>query len=621
MIHISTSFALLVVAIIILVCIAGSRLSGRLGVPTLFIFIMLGMLFGSDGIFKIPFGNFALAEQVCSVALIFIMFYGGFGTRWSEAKPVAGRLGVPTLFIFIMLGMLFGSDGIFKIPFGNFALAEQVCSVALIFIMFYGGFGTRWSEAKPVAGRSILLSSVGVVLTALLTGLFCHLVLKMALMEGMLLGAVLGSTDAASVFSILRSRKLNLKYGTASMLELESGSNDPFAYMMTVILLSAMTGSVSGGSAVLLLIRQLAFGLLTGATVAWLVTWLLKRYAFYGEGFDTIFVFAAAIISYALASQIGGNGYLSVYLTGIILGNQELKNQKALVGFFDAFTGMMQMLLFFLLGLLAFPSQMPSIVLPAIAIALFLTFVARPAAVGLLLAPSKPPIGQYLVISWAGLRGAASIVFAIMATLSEGYMKYDIFHIVFCVVLFSIIFQGSLLPKVAEKCDMIDNSTDVMRTFSDYTGDMQIQFVQLPIGDNHPWKNRKICEIEMLPGMLITVIRRGAQTIVPKGQTVIQEGDTVVLGAEGFTDSQGILLKEILMTPDHRWCGKKIAEARFYKNTIIVMIKRGSQIIIPDGGTQILEGDRVVVYSQKLPQVEGRVKHESGPAVSAAVHK
>ena len=115
---------------------------------------------------------------------------------------------------------------------------------------------------------------------------------------------------------------------------------------------------------------------------------------------------------------------------------------------------------------------------------------------------------------------------------------------------------------------MIDNSTDVMRTFSDYTGDMQIQFVQLPIGDNHPWKNRKICEIEMLPGMLITVIRRGAQTIVPKGQTVIQEGDTVVLGAEGFTDSQGILLKEILMTPDHRWCGKKIAEARFYKNTM-----------------------------------------------------
>ena len=530
-------------------------------------------------------------------------------------------LGIPALLFFMCLGMLFGTDGIFKISFADFANTKDIASLALGFIIFYGGFCTKWTTAKPIIAKAAVLSTAGVFLTAVLTSVFCHFVLELSFLESFLIGAVISSTDAASVFSILKAKNLHLKENTAPLLEIESGSNDPFAYMMTVILLSAMTGSVSGGSAVLLLIRQLAFGLLTGATVAWLVTWLLKRYAFYGEGFDTIFVFAAAIISYALASQIGGNGYLSVYLTGIILGNQELKNQKALVGFFDAFTGMMQMLLFFLLGLLAFPSQMPSIVLPAIAIALFLTFVARPAAVGLLLAPSKPPIGQYLVISWAGLRGAASIVFAIMATLSEGYMKYDIFHIVFCVVLFSIIFQGSLLPKVAEKCDMIDNSTDVMRTFSDYTGDMQIQFVQLPIGDNHPWKNRKICEIEMLPGMLITVIRRGAQTIVPKGQTVIQEGDTVVLGAEGFTDSQGILLKEILMTPDHRWCGKKIAEARFYKNTIIVMIKRGSQIIIPDGGTQILEGDRVVVYSQKLPQVEGRVKHESGPAVSAAVHK
>lgn len=525
---------------------------------------------------------------------------------------LSGRLGVPTLFIFIVLGMLFGSDGIFKIPFGNFALAEQICSVALIFIMFYGGFGTRWREAKPVAGRSVLLSSAGVVLTALLTGAFCHLVLRMAWMEAVLLGAVLGSTDAASVFSILRSRKLNLRYGTASMLELESGSNDPFAYMMTVILLSAMAGSVNGADVAGMLVRQLFFGLLVGAAAAWLAAWLLNHYAF-GEGVDTILVFTSALISYALASQLGGNGYLSVYLTGIILGNQGLKNQKSLVGFFDAFTGMMQMLLFFLLGLLSFPSQMPSIVLPAIAIALFLTFVARPAAVGLLLAPFKPPFGQYFVLSWAGLRGAASIVFAMMAVLSDGYMKYDIFHIVFCVVLFSIIFQGSLLPKVAEKCGMIDSGADVMRTFSDYTEDMQIQFVQLPIGADHPWKNRRICEIEMLPGMLITVIRRGAQTIVPKGQTVIREGDRIVLGAEGFTDNQGILLKEIPITPEHRWCGKKISEARFYKNTIIVMIKRGSQILIPDGSTQIEEGDRVVVYSQKLPQMEGRIRRKKDP--------
>ena len=216
MIHISTSFALLVVAIIILVCIAGSRLSGRLGVPT--------------------------------------------------------------LFIFIMLGMLFGSDGIFKIPFGNFALAEQVCSVALIFIMFYGGFGTRWSEAKPVAGRSILLSSAGVVLTAFLTGLFCHLVLKMALMEGMLLGAVLGSTDAASVFSILRSRKLNLKYGTASMLELESGSNDPMANILTILFIQVIqVGHMSFGHSAGVLLMQIGVGAVAGYVLGRISLFFVNR--------------------------------------------------------------------------------------------------------------------------------------------------------------------------------------------------------------------------------------------------------------------------------------------------------------------------------------------------------
>lgn len=513
---------------------------------------------------------------------------------------ISGKIGVPTLFAFIVLGMAFGSDGIVKIPFDDYAAAEQICSVALVFIMFYGGFGTRWSEAKPVAVKSIILSSAGVILTAVLTGLFCHLVLHMELLEGLLMGAVLGSTDAASVFSILRSRKLNLKYGSASMLELESGSNDPFAYMMTLIVLSAMSGTADAGSIVFMLIRQLAFGLLIGAVTAIAAAWFLDRFSFNGEGFDTIFVFGAALLSYALATVLGGNGYLSTYLTGIIMGNRELKNQKTLVSFFDAFTGLMQMLLFFLLGLLAFPSQMPALLVPAAAIAVFLTFVARPVAVGLLLAPFKPPMGQYLVLSWAGLRGAASIVFAIMATVSDSYMKYDLFHIVFCVVLFSIILQGSLLPAVAKRCDMIDENSDVMRTFTDYSENARIQFVQLPIGSRHPWVGKKICEIQTLPGTLISVIKRGNQVVVPKGQTEILEGDIIVLGAQGFSDNRDILLKEITITPEHRWCNKKISEAKFYKNTIIVMITRGDEIIIPDGNTVIQDQDLVVVYSQKI---------------------
>ncbi len=513
---------------------------------------------------------------------------------------LSGQIGVPALLIFILLGMAFGSDGIVKIPFDNYAVAEQICSVALIFIMFYGGFGTRWSEAKPVAAKSVLLSSAGVVLTAVFTGLFCHFVLRMELLEGLLLGAVLGSTDAASVFSILRSRKLNLKYGSASMLELESGSNDPFAYMMTLIVLSAMSGTADVGSIAGMLAAQLTVGLLVGAAAAGMAIWFLERFSFNGEGFDTIFVFGVALLSYALSTILGGNGYLSTYLTGILLGNRELRNQKALVGFFDAFTGLMQMLLFFLLGLLAFPSQMPALFLPAAAIALFLTFVARPVAVGLLLAPFRPPLGQYLVLSWAGLRGAASIVFAIMAVVSDSYTKYDVFHIVFCVVLFSIILQGSLLPAVAKRCHMIDESSDVMRTFTDFAENSGIQFIQLPIGAEHPWVGKQIREISVLPDTLIAVIKRGNEVVVPKGQTEIREGDTVVLGAEGYADHQDILLKEITITPEHRWCNKRVSEAKFYKNTIIVMITRADQVIIPDGNTVIREKDQVVVYSQKM---------------------
>ena len=349
------------------------------------------------------------------------------------------KIGIPALFIFMVLGMLFGSDGFLKIPFDNYAFAQDICSVALIFIMFYGGFGTRWSEAKPVAVPALALSSLGVVLTAAVTGLFCVYVCGMEFWEGMLVGCVLSSTDAASVFSILRSKKLSLKDHTASLLELESGSNDPFAYMLMVLVLSIKGGKASAGALGLEVLAQIGFGLAVGAIVAVVAVYVLRHMAFSAMGLHTIYVFTVALFAYAAAAQLGGNGYLSVYVAGIIMGNSRLPHQKVLVGFFDAFTGLMQMLLFFLLGLLAFPSRMVPVLLPSLAIAVFLTVVARPLAVGLILLPLRRSIPQFLLVSWAGLRGAASIVFAIMALVTGDGTQSDIVHIVFCVVLFSIV--------------------------------------------------------------------------------------------------------------------------------------------------------------------------------------
>ena len=366
-------------------------------------------------------------------------------------NTISSRIGVPALLAFMLLGILFANNGLWPVRFDNYDMAKETCTVALIFIMFYGGFGTRWDAVKPVVRESVLLATLGVVLTAGLTGVFCHFVLKWEWLESLLFGSVMGSTDAASVFSILRSKRLGLKNNTAPMLEMESGSNDPAAYMCAAIVLSIMNGSASGGYIAWNIFAQIAFGAGCGVGIAWLATQVFRKISFTTDGFDSLFIFAVAIAAYAIPTLIGGNGYLSAYMVGIILGNEEFKDKRSLVSFFDGFTGLMQMLLFFLLGLLARPTIMHKAILPALAIFAFMLLVARPLAVFGILTPfRKYGFKQQALISFVGLRGAASIVFAIMAMVDPAFLQNDIFNIVFVVVLLSVTLQGSLIPWVTE---------------------------------------------------------------------------------------------------------------------------------------------------------------------------
>lgn len=486
-------------------------------------------------------------------------------------NKMSNKLGIPMLLAYILLGMMFGTDGILKIPFDNFTIAEQICTVSLIFIMFYGGFGTNWKQAKPVAGKAVLLSTVGVILTAVTTGAFCHFILKMDFWKSMLIGSVISSTDAASVFSILRSRRLNLKNNTASMLEVESGSNDPCSYMLTVIILTIMSGELSGSSLVVMIFSQIIFGILVGVVVA--------------------------LVSYAGASMINGNGYLAAYIAGIILGNTPLHHKKSLVHFFDGITGLMQMLIFFLLGLLAYPSQLPKILPIALAIAVFLTFVARPVSVFAILMPFRCPVKQQLLVSWAGLRGAASIVFAIMATVSPAYTKNDLFHIVIFIVLFSISIQGTLLGLVAKKLDMIDENGNVMKTFSDYSDEMPVEFVKISIKAGHPWENRKIKDLASLPDLLLVLILRGEERIIPNGNTVVLAGDKIVLSALSPEENLGICLTEIPIEKDSKWIGKPLSRIKLGEEKLVLVLKRNEKVVIPNGNTVIREND-VLVISQ-----------------------
>ena len=512
-------------------------------------------------------------------------------------NKISSRLGVPMLLAFILLGMFFGSDGAIKIPFDNYVFAEQICSVALIFIMFYGGFGTKWSAAKPVAGRALLLSSFGTLLTAGFVGLFCHFVLRIALLESFLIGAVISSTDAASVFSILRSRRLNLRYNTASLLEIESGSNDPFSYMLTVVVLSMMNGDVSAGRFAYLIFAQLAFGIAFGFGIAALTLLVLRKFKISSAGFGAIFFVAVAIITYAAPAYWGGNGYLSAYLAGIILGNCQLDNKQELVHFFDGATGLMQMLLFFLLGLLSFPSQLPGVTLTALCVALFLTFVARPIAVFLILSPFRCGVRQQLLVAWAGMRGAASIVFAIMAVINPAATNHDVFHIVFFIVLFSILLQGTLIPVIAKHLHMTDNDSDVMKTFNDYMDEIPIQFIQFTMPSEHAWIGKRVENISLPPDSLFVLLTRGDEKIIPNGKTELRAGDTLILSGSALSGAEGVRLFEKTLEAQDELVGLPIAETRFAQE-LVILIKRNKRMLIPKGDTVLLENDVLVIADE-----------------------
>lgn len=529
------------------------------------------------------------------------------------AGKLSYKLGLPSLLMFIVLGMLFGSDGIFKIPFDDYTFAEQICSYALIIIMFYGGFGTNWKQAKPVAGKAIALSTLGVVATAALTGLFCHLALGFEWLESFLIGSVISSTDAASVFAILRQKKLNLKHHTASLLEIESGSNDPFAYMLTITCLTLMSGQTSAGSVAYMLFSQLVYGALIGGALAFAAVWLLKRINFYIGGMDTLFVLAVALLTYAVCSITGGNGYLAVYIAGIILGNSKIKNKAPLVHFFDGITNLAQIIVFFLLGLLAFPSQLPQIILPSLAIALFLTLIARPVTVFALLSPARCPVNQQLLVSFAGLRGASSIVFAIMATVNSSYINHDLFHIVFFACLLSVGLQGAFLPMAAKKLKMVEPGGSVLRTFNDYQEDEELQLIKTKITKNHSWAGKTIGELKLALDILVVMLKRGDQTILPNGRTRIKAGDILVLSGEKYKDDSGAELNEIEINARHKWANKRIREITLSSNTLIIAIKKkNGRTIIPRGGVLLEPGDNVVLwtceFAQNLPEESNKDK-------------
>jgi potassium/hydrogen antiporter len=349
------------------------------------------------------------------------------------AGKTSTRFGVPLLVFFLAIGMLAGSEGIGGIYFDNPKSAQFLGIIALNFILFSGGFDTDLKTIKPVMWKGITLSTLGVALTAGSLGVFVWAVTDFTIYEGLLLGAIVSSTDSAAVFSVLRSKGVALKGKIRPILELESGSNDPMAYVLTIALTGIVThqGDTSLMGVALLLFKQLTIGAAMGYAIGWGSRWLINNIKLDYEGLYVVLVIAIMFFSFSSTDFLGGNGFLAVYICAVYLGNQNLIHKKKYIKSFDSFAWMMQIALFVTLGLLVFPSEIVPVLVIGILVSAFLILVARPLGVFLSLVFFKVKRRHMMFISWVGLRGAVPIVFATYPLLAGAEKAHMIFNIVF----------------------------------------------------------------------------------------------------------------------------------------------------------------------------------------------
>lgn len=448
------------------------------------------------------------------------------------ANKVSGRLGLPALLIFIIVGMLAGSEGPGGITFDNAPAAQAIGVVGLALILFSGGIDTRWSEVKPVLTKSLALSTLGVALTALIMSLAAVLLLGFTPLEGFLLGAIVSSTDAAAVFSTLRSRRANLKGSLRPLLELESGSNDPMAIFLTIGAIALlMQPEMTILALVPLFVQQMAVGGLLGYGMGKGTAWLINVVKLEYEGLYAVLTLASALLIYSFTVLLGGNGFLAAYIGGIVIGNSAIVHKKSLIRFHEGIAWLMQITLFLTLGLFVFPSQLLPVFVPGIIVAVVLIFIARPVAVYLSLIPWRMEKNEKLMISWVGLRGAAPIVLATFPLLAGVPGAHIIFNLVFFMVITSALLHGTSIPFVAHhlglSAPLPKGSRFGMEFDPDKTG--QSELIELTIPSDSPVIQKQVVNAGLPAGTLIILLARDAEQYVPRGSTVMEGGDTLLI--------------------------------------------------------------------------------------------
>ena len=452
------------------------------------------------------------------------------------------RFGVPALLLFLVVGMLFGSDGL-GLQFHDVREAQFIGMVALSIILFSGGMDTKIADIRPVLAQGILLSTVGVLLTALLTGLFIFWLSGMpwtnihfALLPSLLLAATMSSTDSASVFAILRSQKMNLKHNLRPMLELESGSNDPMAYMLTVVLIQFIqssdlsTGAILGSFAV-----QFLIGGAAGYLLGKLAVWVINRLDIDNHALYPILLLSFVFFIFSFTDLLKGNGYLAVYLAGMMVGNSKLTHRREIYSFMDGLSWLFQIIMFLCLGLLVNPHEMLEVAAVALLIGLFMIVVGRPVSVWLCLLPFGRRITtcSKLFVSWVGLRGAVPIIFATYPVVAGIEGASVIFNVVFFITILSLITQGTLISRAAR---LLELSMPMPKTGNDFgvelPDEIDSDLQDMTVTAELLQQGNTLKEINLPRGTLVMIVKRNQEYLIPNGSLQLKEGDKLLLISE-----------------------------------------------------------------------------------------
>jgi potassium/hydrogen antiporter len=440
---------------------------------------------------------------------------------------IALRFGAPLLLVFLLVGMLAGEGGPGGIKFDDVGATYTVGSIALALILFDGGLRTRFASLRNVLWPAVMLSTVGVLITTLLTAPVAKFALGIGWIEAMLTGAVVASTDAAAVFFLINARGLRLRPRVRAVLEVESGTNDPFAIFLALILVEILLlGGQTWSHALMSFVREAVLGFIIGFAGGQIIVLVLNRMAL-AQGLHAPFVAVSALVVFAFANAVYASGFLAVYLAGLVVGNNQTRAHNSVVVFLDAVTWLAQIVMFVLLGLLAWPHRLTETLFGAIAVALMLMFVARPAAVFLCLAPFKFHLNEKIFISWVGLRGAVGIFLASIPLLVGVPGAHIYFDVAFVVVLLSLLVQGWTVAVAARRLDIAFTRADIIprRVELDLPGQLAREIVGYPVPANSPFLRRGLIPNWARP----TLVIRNEQILTPTEAEPVREGDYIYL--------------------------------------------------------------------------------------------